>query len=180
MQQWCLCADIPDVDNETGVLVLRHGLEARKTTNTSRYAQMALRKIEILDWDVRTKLDAGAWLADKGLVWLLYPGGSTAKVGVGKPDALLVIDGTWKQARKLLHTHPSLLSLPRLSLPAPDPTAWRLRMTKHRDAQSSLEAIAEGLRLVDGDAPADALQALHTTLVQQVLLARGAIPGFDK
>ena len=176
MEQWCICKDIPDVDNQTGVLVLRHLLESRKSTNTSRIAQLALRKMELVDVDARTPPDVGAWLADKGKVWILFPGGTTADVEHEKPDAVLLIDGTWKQARKMVRSHAALLALPRLSLPGGDPNVWRLRTTKHRDAQSSLEAIAEALRIVESPEHAERLHALHQRYVAQVLLARGAFP----
>lgn len=179
MERWCICADIPKIDNRTEVLVLRHLLESRKSTNTARIAALALRRMEIVDVDARRPPDIAGWLASKGKVWLVFPGGTTADVEHERPDAVLLVDGTWKQARKMVRSHGALLALPRLSLPGGDPAVWRLRTTKLRDAQSSMEAIAEALRIVESSAHAEALHRLHQLHVARVLLARGAIPTRD-
>lgn len=173
MEGWCICAKIPQIENRTRVLVLRHIHEAQKSTNTARIAALALSRTEILDWVPLNPPDVDAWVKGHGRVWLVWPGGSTAAAGSAPPDALLVLDGTWRQARKILHTHTSLLHLPRLELPPPAAGTRRLREAPNAEARSTLEAIAGALTLVEAPEIGDQLEALSAVHVEQVLKARG-------
>jgi len=172
MEPHCICAEIPKVEARTGVLVLRHALEERKSTNTARIARLALPDVKIVDYDAGRPPDVDALVEAHAPAWLLYPG-REGQVPEGRPSHIVVLDGTWVQARKMLHKHPSLLRLPRLSLATPPAEMRRLRSTPIAGARSTLEAIADALRVVEGDAIADPLHALHALYVERVLTARG-------
>lgn len=173
MERWCFCASIPRVDNQTDVLVLRHLLETRKSTNTARIARLALAKMDILEWDSRTPPDAESWLKKHGNVWLAYPGETTADLATSKPDGILILDGTWRQVRKLLRSNPWLFSLPRLSLPPPTHAGRRMRVSPVAEGRSTIEAIAAALTLLEGPEKGEPLESLHSVMVEQVLSARG-------
>ena len=89
-----------------------------------------------------------------------------------RPDTLVVLDGSWAQARRMLQRIPPLRTMPRLSLPVRD--VERLRRPTVEGGMSTLEAIAAALDLL-GDAPAArALEALHRVAVARSLRLRWA------
>lgn len=176
MKPWCFCESIPHIDNATRILVIRHALENHKSTNTARIARLALERMEILDWDSRNPPDALAWVRSHGNVWLAYPGSTTADCAHARPDAVLILDGTWRQVRKLLRTHPWMFLLPRLSLPGPTHEGRRLRVSPLAEGRSTIEAIAAALSVLEGPEKGAPLEALHDVMVEQVLSARG-MPG---
>ena len=64
------------------------------------------------------------------------------------PRRLVVLDGTWRKSRKLLHLNPALQRLPRLALVQPPPSHYRLRSVRkaHQpDQLSTLEATCHAL-----------------------------------
>ena len=86
------------------------------------------------------------------------------------PDTLVVLDGSWAQARRMLQRIPPLRTMPRLSLPVRD--AERLRRPTVAGGMSTLEAIAAALELLGDAEAARALEALHRLAVARSLRLR--------
>jgi DTW domain-containing protein YfiP len=78
---------------------------------------------------------------------LLYPG---ATVPLAEPPKrLIVLDATFRQARRMFKRIAVLHQLPQLALGAPTVAPQRLRKPPHPNGMSTIEAIAEGLALVE-------------------------------
>lgn len=58
---------------------------------------------------------------------------------------LLVLDGTWRKARKLLHVNPWLNRLPRFVLMDPPPSRYHIRKAENPQQLSTLEAVCAAL-----------------------------------
>jgi len=88
-----------------------------------------------------------------GEVALLFP--SEAEGDPPRPDrppgTLLVLDGTWPQARKLLRLNPALGQLPRIGLRPRRPGNYRIRREPAAHCLSTVEAVAEVLSHLEGD-----------------------------
>ncbi len=173
-EQWCLCPDVPRIAARTEILVLRHGWESRKSTNTARIAALALPRLRVVEYDPGTPPDVEGLVADAAPAWLLYPGsGAEPVIPEGTPRTLVVLDGTWTQTRKMSHKHPALFRLPRLSLAPASSPVRRLREAPSADARSTLEAIADALEVLEGPEVSGPLHALHAIMVERILAARG-------
>ena len=76
--------------------------------------------------------------------WLLYPSDQFAPPGnhpsPGVVRQLVLLDGTWRKTRKLLHLNPWLQQLPRFALPTPPPSRYLIRKAQQADQRSTLEA----------------------------------------
>jgi DTW domain-containing protein len=156
------------------VLVLRHGFESHKSTNTARIAALALPTLRVVEYDPGAPPDLDALIGEAAPAWLLYPAsGGEPVIPEGAPRSLVVLDGTWTQTRKMSHKHPALLRLPRLSLPPGRVATRRLREAPSADARSTLEAIADALGALEGPQVSEPLHALHALMVERVLAARG-------
>ena len=90
-------------------------------------------------------------------------------------DGIVLIDGTWSQAKTLWWRNPWLLKLHRLVLNPPRPARLgKLRREPRREALSTLEAAALALRhLESGPEAADALLAA----LGQIIAAARPTPG---
>ncbi|MCE4557458.1 tRNA-uridine aminocarboxypropyltransferase [Roseateles cellulosilyticus] len=138
----CLCATLPPpLAHRTELLILQHPAEAGHAKNTAALLTLGLQRARLLCGEV---FDAS--VAAGGAV-LLYPGDGPAPSGpVGQ---LVLLDGTWRQSRRLLAANPWLAGLPRLSLP-PQPGRYALRRA-HRPGQlSTLESGLLALTTLEG------------------------------
>lgn len=166
----CLCADIPALPTRTRIVLVRHHLERWRSSNSGRLVHLALPNSEIVEHGGR---GGPAALLDLDGAWLLFPEGEPATAApVPPPRRLIVLDATWSQARRMYRKLAALRGLPILRLPdAPMPAA-RLRESPAPGRVSTIEAVARALRILEGDAPADALEALFALAV-----ARSAATG---
>ena len=166
----CLCAAIPSIATRTRIVIVRHHLEQFRSSNSGRLAHLALPNSEIVEHGGRAGFAVLPALAG---AWLLFPEGEPAAAPpVPAPRALIVLDATWSQARRMYRKLAPLRGLPILRLPdAPMPSA-RLRESPAPGRVSTLEAIARALRLLEGDAAAEPLEALFALAV-----ARAAATG---
>ncbi len=167
----CLCADVPRVETRARIVLLRHASERPRPTNTARWAALALANARLVDYGLPGPGPDVAALAGDG-AWVLFPSPRPTPPPAA-PRAIVVLDGTWAQARRMLQRVPALRALPRLSLPAP-PGAGRLRRPTVAGGMSTLEAVAAALRLAAEPQAAAALEALHRLALERAARMRGA------
>ncbi|NBD13250.1 MULTISPECIES: tRNA-uridine aminocarboxypropyltransferase [Corallococcus] len=169
---WCLCADVPVVPTRTELLVIRHHKESQKSTNTARIAALALPRCGIVSYGAPgSPFDAA--VLDTPDTWLLFPDAPEAEGP--PPKRLIVIDGSWAQARRMMQRVPALRRLPGLRLPPPGPDTRRLRRPPHPDGMSTLEAMAGALARLEGADVAKPLLTLHELMIERVLASRGRL-----
>ncbi|KJK00556.1 DTW domain-containing protein [Pseudomonas sp. 21] len=166
----CLCALIPRVDNRTRVLLLQHPSEVGHALNTARLAALGLANAELKVGEDFSELDLSAWDA-----WLLFPGEAAVGLAdlaaqpVDKPRLLVVPDGTWRKARKLLHLNPNLAALPRVVLPEGLTSRYRLRKAPAEGALSTIEAVVHALDALDApQSHADLLRPFEALIEGQI------------
>lgn len=147
----CLCALIPSLGSATRVLILQHPSEVAHALNTARLAALGLRNAELQVGEVFH--DLAQWLAVPGYrPALLFPGeGAQAAEESCEPTLLVVLDGTWRKARKLLHLNPLLGTLPRVTLSDGHVSRYRLRKAPGPGALATVEAIALALEALEGE-----------------------------
>lgn len=170
--EFCVCPHVPTVATKTKILMIRHERESWKSTGTVRAAALALSNMTVVDFDddpagVNEKLPS----LENAVV--LFPSETPAPWPTTPPETLVVIDGTWRQTRRMFTKLPKLHGLPRVQLDAPPANILRLRDTSFEEGRSTLEAVAEALGLLEGPAVMEPLLELHTDFVERVLKARG-------
>ena len=166
----CVCQVLPRVDARTEIVLIRHITEQLLTSNTGRFAVLALPKSRILAYGGGEPFDATPLSASKTA--LLYCSGPPRPLPF-IPDRLIVLDGSFRQARRMYKRVPQLRELPEFSLPAPRVTPTRLRRPTQAEGMSTIEAIAAALSALEGPALAAPLWALHAELVGRADRMRG-------
>ncbi|MFY0476038.1 tRNA-uridine aminocarboxypropyltransferase [Achromobacter marplatensis] len=156
----CLCALIPSLSCRTRVVVLQHPSESRHALNTARLAVLGLTGARRV---VGEHFSSADWAQPGYAPRLLFPGpaAETLTPGYGQnldePILLIVPDGTWGHARKLLHINPELAALPRVMLPQGLKTRYRVRHADIPGALSTIEAVTHALNAIEAPMRADAL-----------------------
>ncbi|QDE91714.1 hypothetical protein BHS06_23535 [Myxococcus xanthus] len=169
----CLCAEVPCVSTRTELLIVRHHKETLKSTNTARMAALAIPRCSIVSYG-SPGVPFDASVLEGGDTWLLFPDAHHEPApGAAFPSRLIILDGSWGQARRMVQRVPALRRLPGLKLPPPAPDSRRLRRPPHPDGMSTLEAIAGALAHLEGEHVAQPLYALHEQMIDRVLASRG-------
>lgn len=106
----------------------------------------------VVDYD-RSLRDARRPLGLPEGAVLLYPGPDARDLATlapaERPNALVVIDGTWHQARTLYRELPALQALPKVSFDASRPSRYRIRKQPRMECVSTLEAVVRALELLE-------------------------------
>ena len=164
------------------MLILQHPDEAKHALNTARLAALGLCNCELLIGEqfaqLAERLNDPAYQA-----CLLFPGEgaqplSTVKQQIAtagaRPLLLVVPDGTWRKARKLLYLNPLLAALPRLALPEGLHSRYRLRKAPMPGALSTLEAIVTALNALESTQTFEQLLKPFEALIEGQISAMGA------
>lgn len=154
----------------TRVILIQHLLEQTEPSNTGRHAAGALSHLELRVFGAK---DQPLRVDDLAGAWLLWPGEPAPPEGTPPPSTLIVLDGSWSQARKMWQRVPALRGLRRWSLPA-SPDRRSLRAAPP-GGLSTLEALAEALGALEGEPVRAHLLAVHEALVQRQLADRGYV-----
>ena len=87
----------------------------------------------------------------------------------------MVLDATWRQARRLYARMPVLWTMPRLALPAPAQYRNRLREQRRSDGMSTIEAVAAAVARLEGAEVAEPLEKLYDEVVQRTFIKRWGV-----
>jgi DTW domain-containing protein YfiP len=173
-QRACICGWITPVAHQVEVVVLQHPLEVNQAKGSARLLHLSLPRSLLVTGEVfadaalQALIDAplNATASAPRHTLLLYPDSPpNAAPGAPPPSGLqaehlqnpqqlrlIVLDGTWRKSRKMLHLNPLLQRLPRLALKAMPASRYRIRKAHLPDQLSTLEATCAALAQLEGDA----------------------------
>jgi DTW domain-containing protein YfiP len=151
----CYCQHVTKVPTRTRVVVLQHPRERDMPIGTARMATLCLPNAELHEG---VRWDDGALdrILEDGTRTpiLLYPGEGATDVMREPPRGpitLVVVDGTWSQAKKLVRENPRLGALPRYAFAPPTPSEYRIRREPEDTYVSTIEALVHVLGALEGD-----------------------------
>jgi len=175
-QTHCLCPLIPSLDSRTRVLLLQHPSEVSHALNTARLAALGLNNAELVVGEVFE--DLPRLLNQPGYrARLLFPADDAQPLQTYTPDdqplLLVVPDGTWRKARKMLHLNPLLAALPRVTLAEGAVSRYRLRKAPGPGALSTVEAIVQALQVLEAPTTFEPLLRPFEALIEGQIAAMG-------
>ena len=173
----CLCSLIPSLDSRTRVLLLQHPSEVNHALNTARLAALGLNNAQLVVGEVFEEL--ANLLSPPGYqARLLFPAEDAqplqAYTASDEPLLLVVPDGTWRKARKLLHLNPLLAALPQVTLAEGAVSRYRLRKAPGPGALSTVEAIVQALQVLEAPTSFEPLLRPFEALIEGQIAAMGA------
>jgi DTW domain-containing protein YfiP len=185
----CYCAKVQAFDPLIKFVILLHPIERRRRIATGRMAHLCLQNSELIaghDFSKNNRLNQ--ILGDPGLYCaLLYPGPihlnlsdltQAERQRLSPPDkklCIIVVDGTWHTARKMVRLSRNLQTLPQIAFTPKAPSRIRVRKQPRPECYSTIEAIHLTLELLRTDAgartsaPHDHLLVAFDYLVEQQL-----------
>jgi len=147
----CWCGDLRPVDSRTRVVFVQHPRETRVPVSTCRMAHLSLPNSELhvgLGAVGNPRLEA---LCAEAEVAVLFPSEGATDVSAlpAPPRTLVVVDGTWSNARKVVERCPLLSRLPRVSFTPARPGNYRIRKEPAEHCLSTIEAVTHVLEALE-------------------------------
>jgi DTW domain-containing protein YfiP len=154
-----------------------HYLETQTTTNTARWACLALPRAEIRLRGLPGTLPEPV-LESGHRPLLLFPSEAARDLrpedGQGElPIQLIIPDGSWRQASRAVRRIPGLEEVERVKLPPGPPSRYRLRNEPRPECVSTFEAAARALGVLEGAELRAGLEADFERMVDRALFSRG-------
>ena len=178
-----MCALLPRLELKTKISLVIHHRELSRSSNTGLLALRALVNSAVrIRGEGRETLDLKDLLSPEYRTLLFYPSDDAVELDrqlveqERKPIQLIVPDGTWRQARKIHSRHPELRDVPRVKISTPNHSTFQLRAQSRPEGMATLQAIAYGLGVIEGDWVAAQLMQLYRARIDRTLIARGLLP----
>jgi DTW domain-containing protein len=157
----CWCSTISPIDTRTKIIILMHPKEYKEEkAATGRFTHLCLQNSEIhmgIDFDSH-KIVQEQIHDMRYFPMLLYPGkdsvnlsGSGVLSGFLHDRQLLVIllDATWRNARKMFNRSPTLQKLPRIGIVPEEKSRYLIKRQPNDRFLSTIEAAHELMKALD-------------------------------
>lgn len=161
------------------ITLLTHFKEFEKRSNTGRLVVDVLGDAaEQLRWD---RMNPPAGLVkeiEAGGVALIYPGAMDETGGdLAGIHQVILIDGTWHEARKIHQRSPYLQKIRRISLNTAEKSVYNLRKNQKESGLCTAECVIEVLRLSGNIAEAERLHERFLAFIRPPGVMRGTVQG---
>jgi len=186
----CYCSSLVQVDNAISVVIIQHPKEEMHPFNTGRIANLCLTKSKLIvaeslpDTELPNMLRTPSILLYPSLPWLPDINQCNERpTSLAHFQQLIVIDATWRKSKRILHLHPELQHLPRLSLKGNITSSYQIRRTSIAEGLSTLESIVEALQILEpGNNFQPLLKPFERMINLQLSIDKPAIdkPAIDK
>ncbi len=181
-QAFCVCQVAPVEHLRTRITVVIHYSDITRTTNTGKWAPVVLANSEILiRGQKETPLDMSRAIQPDYHNLLLFPSQDSLQLNPGylesirKPINIIVPDGNWNQATKMVKREKHLVDLPQVHLNIDQPSRYRLRTAAYDHWISTFEAISRALGVVENLNLQKRLEYFFDVAVERVLFLKGQI-----
>ena len=151
----CICDAVIRVNCDCHVSILQDPTETKHAKNTARLAQLLLPNAVVhvgqMPQDFTAVMDH---MKRHPKTLLVYPSDSAVSLTDKSVDwsayrHILVLDGTWRKAKKMWLSNPWLHSLYSCSIAPQQGSAYHIRKRPDEKSLSTLEAIAATLNVID-------------------------------
>ncbi|WP_426102560.1 tRNA-uridine aminocarboxypropyltransferase [Massilia sp. TSP1-1-2] len=156
----CICRWIAPVESRAGLLILQHPMEVANAKGSARLLHLSVAGSAMVQGESFDEALLQALLFDGGQTpLLLYPdtpgmpplASNPALLADPAALRLVVLDGTWRKSRKMLHQNRLLQTLPRLPLTQMPASHYLIRKAHAPDQLSTLEASCYALGQLHGN-----------------------------
>ena len=150
-QKTCLCSFIKRINNVNEVFIFQHPSEKKHPLGTAKILSLSLLKSHLFigeTFDEKEFLQILPHPDDN--TYLLFPESHSTELSSvpqknNEPFNLIVLDGTWRKCKLLLHKNPFLKNFPSIHLNPKKPSQYTIRKSSLPEGLSTVEAVTEVL-----------------------------------
>ena len=151
----CLCPHIKPTDSPIDLMLLQHPRERKMTINTGRIVKLGINNAKIyygVNFDKESSFIKDLE-ATEGEVGILFPSPDAIPMEEAPRTLkkLIVVDGTWNEAKKMLHRSTCLHKIQNYSIAPQEKSNYRIRKAHADYCLSTVEATVALLREFMGD-----------------------------
>lgn len=141
-QKNCVCRQLPSLALPFEIVVLRHEKASYKASNTAFVSSLCIQNLTMIDIDNPREVSQA--IAPSSFDVLLFPPLEKKHIIDPQtyPKTIFVLDGSWKQARKMYRRNKILREIPHLSLSPRDIPPPRILTPSSPQGMSTMEAIS--------------------------------------
>lgn len=183
LQGWlCVCAHVPRIEPRTPLVLIVHVRDLGRTSNTVRLLSLAVRGAAVLCHGASpTPTDPAAHVPAGTTPVVLFPGHGARPLtpelvaSLPSPPALIVPDGNWRQASRMVKRLPLLAGAVKVELPERAFAGGAVRRNSEEHHMSTFEAVAQALGILEGAEIAEPLFDFYRRATDRMLLVRGKL-----
>ncbi|MBN9517416.1 DTW domain-containing protein [bacterium] len=183
LQAWlCVCAHAPRVALRTPLILVVHVHDFGRTSNTARLLTLAVRGATVVRHGVfPAPADPTLHVPADTTPLVLFPGHGARPLtpelvaSLPAPPALVVPDGNWKQASRMVKRLPLLAGAIKVTLPDRAFPGMALRANGPGHHMSTFEAVAQALAVLEGEPVAEPLLDFYRRATDRMLMVRGKL-----
>ncbi|MBA4188339.1 MAG: hypothetical protein C0467_10070 [Planctomycetaceae bacterium] len=184
----CVCEFAPQVVTRTSLLLVVHVHDLGRTSNTARLLTLAVKSAALVahgglpplsESDMAVHVPAGTTPV------VLFPGRGARPLtpelvaSLPSPPALIVPDGNWKQAGRMVKRLPLLDGAVKVALAARDFAGPALRRNRPGGRMSTYEAVVQAFGVLEGEAVAAPLLDFYRRATDRMMFVRGRLKRCD-
>ncbi|MGO2353409.1 MAG: tRNA-uridine aminocarboxypropyltransferase [Marinomonas foliarum] len=153
----CICQWIPALSTRLKILVLQDPKEAQHAKNTVSFLSLGLPSVECISTanhdamiQVFSQIDPAKWR-------LVFPSDSAESIEsisadtASEIEGLILLDATWRKAKRLYFTEPLLHAFGAVCFSQPPEGQYSIRKSPSAESLSTLEACAYAIEQVTGE-----------------------------
>jgi DTW domain-containing protein YfiP len=183
LPEWvCVCAYAPRVKTRTPLLLVGHVHDLGRTSNTVRLLNLAIRNATLVCHGVYpAPADPASHLPAGVTPVVLIPCHGaiplTPEFATSLPSKLVLVvpDGNWRQASRMVRRLPPLASAVKVSLPDRAFSGPALRRNRSGHHMSTYEAVIQALAKLEGEEVAGPLVDFYRRATDRMLHVRGKL-----
>ena len=175
----CLCSTLKNIPNSLPLIVLQHPGESKHPLNTVRIMKKSFNEMTVLTGeDFTGNIRLNTLLSNpENVCALLYPTDEASTLNGTTPPGdlthLIVIDGTWRKAKKMFMLSKNLQALPALKLSLTTSSDYRIRKSPGEKALSTLEASVAALSFLEPELETSAAMESFKSMIDYQIKKMG-------
>lgn len=153
----CICQWIPELSTRLTILILQDPKEAQHAKNTVSLLSLGLPSVECISTANQDAMRAALDHKDPAKWRLVFPSDSAVSIESISADmasdieGLILLDATWRKAKKLYFTEPLLHAFSAVRFSQPPEGRYSIRKSPSAESLSTLEACAYAIEQVTGE-----------------------------
>ncbi len=174
-QTTCICDALVTMDCAYQIIVLQDPTEAKHALSSAPILAKSILNTKLLIGEVfDPEMIIGAdWRSRSLLVFPTENSVSAESARASQLNTIILLDGTWKKARRLMHLNPWLRELPTFALQPDQPSSYKIRKSPRADGLSTIEAAVCVLNELQPDKEFSGILAAFHKMIDLQIAAMG-------